>query len=68
MKVGRIYDIDMRWCRIKRLWSLETVFSDVPSDKGRQETLERLRRHRDDVDKVITELEIETEEEAWLKS
>lgn len=67
MNVGRLYEINSRWFRIMRLWSLETVFSTAPSEQGRNDTLERLKQHRDDVSKVITELEIEMAEvEEWL--
>ena len=67
MKVGRIYEIDVRWHSIQRLWALETVFSATPSEEGRQKTLRRLRRHRDDVTKVIDELQQELESESWLE-
>ncbi len=66
MKVGRIYEMNIRWFRIMRLWSLETVFSSTPSEQGREDTLQRLRQHRDDVSEVITELEQERESELWL--
>ena len=66
MKVGRIYEINCRWFRIMRLWSLETVFSKVPSVQGRIDTLKRLKQHCDDVNEVITELKQEMESELWL--
>ncbi len=66
MKVDRIYEMNIRWHGIMRLWSLETVFSKVPSEQGREDTIERLRQHRDDVSEVITELEQERESELWL--
>ena len=67
MKVGRIYEINSRWYAIMRLWSMETVFSASPSEEGRKDTLQRLKVHRDDVSKVITELEQELENESWLE-
>ncbi len=75
MKVGRIYEIDMAWHAIQRLWSLETVFSSVPNIKGRQKTLRRLKQHCKDVNEVIIELENELkqnaqqelEDESWLE-
>lgn len=66
MEVGRIYEINSRWFRIMRLWAFETVFSTVPSEQGRKDTLQRLKKHRDDVGEVITELEEEMESESWL--
>ena len=67
MKVDRIYEMNIRWHGIMRLWSLETVFSRVPSEQGRLDTIERLRQHRDDVGEVITELKQELENESWLE-
>ena len=66
MKVDRVYEMNSRWHGIMRLWALETVFSKVPSEQGREDTIERLRQHRDDVSEVITELEQERESELWL--
>ncbi len=67
MKVDRIYEISSGWYAIMRLWSLETVFSAVPSEQGKRDTLQRLKEHRDDVGEVIIELEQEMENESWLQ-
>ena len=67
MKVCRLHEINNRWFRIMRLWSLETIFSAAPSDKGRADTLGRLKQHCIDVTEVINELETEIEGESWLK-
>lgn len=66
MVVGRLYDISHDLFAIERLWSKVTVFDEVETDTGRAMTLKRLKKLRDDVNVVITELEQETEEEAWL--
>lgn len=67
MEVGRIYEMNSRWHGIMRLWSLETVFSSEPSEQGIDDTIDRLRRHRDDVQEVINELKHERESESWLE-
>lgn len=66
MKVSRLYDIERRFFNLLKLWSRQTVFS-APNYAGKQETLTRLKQHRDDIDEVIVELESELEDEAWLQ-
>ena len=67
MDVARWYEVNDQFYTIARLWAQESLFNDAPTFKGRQETLERLKVLRQDVDEVISELSSELEEEAWLQ-
>ena len=66
MQVARLYELNLKWFALMRLWSLETVFSSTPTLEGRRLTLERLEEHRDGVGEVIKELKQELEDDEWL--
>lgn len=66
MDICRLYPVSSLLFKIQRLWSLETIFRDVPTAKGKQDTLARLKDLRGMLDEVIDELETEIKEEAWL--
>ena len=67
MEVSRLYPISRELFSIERLWSKITVFCEIETATGRKATLHRLKKLRDDLDKVVKELEAEQEMEAWLE-
>ena len=66
MKVCRLYETHLVFNKAEKRWAALALYDEQPL-AGKREVLKLLKQHRDEVEAVINELDIEIEEEAWLE-